>query len=98
MTENASITSDYKFDQIDQCWLKSSSTKEVSVGIYRMVPKAKGKGTKRQSGNIRVKGWPSYPEGVYKTARMICDALNSGRTTPPARKETVTGFKRAPRA
>ena len=98
MTENASTVGEYKFDLIDPYWLTNSSTREVSVGIYRMVPRAKGKGLKRESGNIRVKGWPAYPEGVYETARMICEALNAGRTTTPAQKQTVTGFKRAARA
>lgn len=76
----------YTYDPVDPYWLKSASTIQVSVSIYRMAPAKKG--LKREAAKIQVKGSPSYVEGVYRYADEICEKLNAGKFSPSDRKQT----------
>ena len=54
-----------------------------SVGIFPILPKASGKGTKRGAVVVRVKGLCSDPGSVYERAREICKALEEGKYQGP---------------
>ena len=47
-----------------------------SVGIFRWLPKASGKGLKKSAVMYRVKGDPSNLEPVYKRAKEICEEFD----------------------
>jgi len=51
-----------------------------SVGIFRWVPKASGKGVKRSAVIKRIRGLMSNPEDVYRRAQAECDRLNMEAT------------------
>lgn len=48
-----------------------------SVGIFEMVPKASGKGLKKRATAVRVHGYCSDPEAVYRLADEICRQLDA---------------------
>ena len=54
-----------------------------SVGIFPILPKASGKGTKRGKVVVRVKGLCSDPDTVYNKAKEICRALEEGKYQGP---------------
>lgn len=54
-----------------------------SIGIFKILPKASGRGTKRGPVEIRIKGLMSDPEAVYEKAHEIVDLLNKGKYTGP---------------
>lgn len=54
-----------------------------SVGIFQILPKANGKGTKRGPVKVRVKGNVSNPEAVLSRARAIVDQLDAGTYSGP---------------
>lgn len=83
----------YGYDPVSPYWINRPSTQSVSVGIYRYVPKASGKGQKLESAHIRVKGPVSNLAGIYADADAICDALNAGRTSAPSKQQTVTAAR-----
>lgn len=60
-----------------------SSQQTFSVGIFPILPKASGKGTKRGAVKVRVKGYVGNPDAVYDKAREIMDLLNAGEYTGP---------------
>ena len=47
-----------------------------SLGIFRWLLKASGKGLKKSAVMYRVKGYTSNPEPVYKRAKEICEELD----------------------
>ena len=55
-----------------------------SVGIFEVVPKAGGKGTKRGGPvKVRVKGRMSDPQAVYDVADKIVEKLDAGTYAGP---------------
>jgi len=54
-----------------------------SVGIFPLVPKADGKGTKRGKTLVRVQGLTEKPEDVYTKAREIISLLDAGKYYGP---------------
>lgn len=54
-----------------------------SVGIFELVPKASGKGTKRGKVKVRVSGPTESPELVYTKAAEIAALLDAGKYTGP---------------
>lgn len=59
-----------------------------SVGIFEVVPKASGKGTKRGGPvKVRVRGLVSDPQAVYDAAARILSELDAGTYVGP---KTVT--------
>lgn len=56
-----------------------------SVGIFPILPKSGGKGTKKGKSIVRVVGPTSKPELVYAKAREIVDLLDAGKYTGPKR-------------
>jgi hypothetical protein len=61
--------------------------KTFSVGVFEVIPKASGKGTKRGATKVRVKGLVSNPNAVYEKAREIAALLDAGKYDGP---RTVT--------
>jgi len=57
-----------------------------SVGIFQLIPKARGRGIKRGKVFCRVKGFTSKPQRVYKLAEEICLRLNSRKGWKPKKK------------
>ena len=55
-----------------------SSQTTFSVGIFKWLTKARGKGLKRSAVVYRVKGSVERPECVYMRAEIICDCLDVG--------------------
>ena len=49
-----------------------------SVGIFQWVPKTSGKGLKKSPVKIRVKGYSSDQDQVYRLADIFCDRLDMG--------------------
>ena len=60
-----------------------------SVGIFPILPKASGKGTKRGAVVVRVKGLCSDPTPVYEKAREICQVLEKGEYQGPKNVSVV---------
>ena len=54
-----------------------------SLGVFEILPKASGKGTKRGPVKVRVYGFVSDPDSVYAKAREIVDLLDRGEYTGP---------------
>jgi len=54
-----------------------------SVGIYPVIPRANGKGTKRGKVVVRVYGLCERPDPVYTMARAIVRALDAGTYDGP---------------
>jgi len=52
--------------------------KTFSVGIFKWVSKANGKGLKKSAVIHRVRGYVSDPEEVYKVAGNLCDYFDNG--------------------
>lgn len=61
----------------------SGSQLTFSVGIFQILPKANGQGTKRGPVKVRVKGYTIDPEAVYTKAREIVDLLDAGKYNGP---------------
>lgn len=61
----------------------SPSQSTFSVGIFPILSKVNGDGTKRGPVKVRVKGSTSSPEPVYTKAREIIDLLDAGKYTGP---------------
>lgn len=49
-----------------------------SVGVFEVLPKVDGKGTKHGKVQVRVKGPISNPEAVYAKAREVVEQLTAG--------------------
>lgn len=49
-----------------------------SVGIFKWILKANGKGLKKSAVIFRVKGLCSCSEKVYETAKKYCEKLDDG--------------------
>lgn len=60
-----------------------SSQETFSVGIFQILPKSSGKGTKRGPVKVRVRGYVSHPGYVYSKAREIVDQLDAGTYSGP---------------
>ena len=58
------------------------SFKTFSVGIFKWIPKASGKGLKKSAVVYRVKGNVSDANKVYAMANKICDLLDKGESIP----------------
>ena len=54
-----------------------------SVGIFEWLPKSGGKGCKRSTVKVRVKGCFSDPDKVYAKAREIASLLDEGQYIGP---------------
>lgn len=54
-----------------------------SVGVFAILPKVYGEGTKRGPVRVRIKGPISNPDAVYKKAREIVDLLDAGNYSGP---------------
>ena len=54
-----------------------------SVGIFQLIPKRSGAGTKRGKVVVRVKGPTSHPDEVWRRARQIAEDLDAGICTGP---------------
>lgn len=54
-----------------------------SVGVFPLIPKAGGKGTKRGKTLVRVQGYTEKPEAVYSKAREIISLLDAGKYDGP---------------
>jgi hypothetical protein len=54
-----------------------------SVGIYELIPKASGKGTKRGKVQVRVSGFISQGRDVYNLAAEIAKKLEAGTYSGP---------------
>jgi hypothetical protein len=66
------------------------SQETFSVGVFKWLPKAGGKGLKRSPVIYRVKGRMSQPEKVYDRAEELCDWLDGQVWRPTKRRcETV---------
>jgi hypothetical protein len=61
-----------------------------SVGIFPILKKADGKGFKRGKSLVRVKGYISNSDAVYKEAKRIVDLLDAGEYHGP-KNVTVGG-------
>jgi hypothetical protein len=61
----------------------AATGRSFSVGIFEVLPRASGKGTKRGPVKVRVKGPMSDPEAVFARARLICAQLDAGTYTGP---------------
>ena len=59
-----------------------------SVSVFQWIPKASGRGLKRGTAKVRVKGSTDRPEIVFAKAREIAAALDAGTYTGP--KNVVT--------
>jgi len=59
------------------------NSETFSVGVFPILKKSSGKGTKRGKVLVRVRGLTSDPEPVYTKAREIIDLLDAGRYTDP---------------
>lgn len=65
----------------DGAWCPRKCTAQnrtFSVGIFPILQKANGNGTKRGAVVVMVKGYTSSPGAVYKKAEEIVRILNSG--------------------
>ena len=49
-----------------------------SIGIYQVIPKASGKGTKRKGAFLRIKGFASEKADIYLACEQVILKLNSG--------------------
>lgn len=63
--------------------LTCASQNTFSVGVFQILPKANGNGTKRGPVMVRVKGYMSNPDAVYAKAREIVDLLDAGEYSGP---------------
>lgn len=54
-----------------------------SVGVFEWLPKASGKGCKRGSVKLRIKGAFCAPEYVYAKAREVAAQLDAGTYRGP---------------
>lgn len=61
----------------------SPNSATFSVGIFPILKKASGSGTKRGTVLVRVRGRVSDPEPVYTKAQEIVDLLDAGKYTGP---------------
>jgi hypothetical protein len=57
--------------------------KTFSLGIFEVIPKKSGIGTKRGKVKARVGGYSNNPGPVYKRARQIVALLNAGEYDGP---------------
>lgn len=60
-----------------------SSQETFSVGVFQLLPKCNGKGTKRGPVKVRIQGFRKNPHAVYEKAREIVDALDAGNYAGP---------------
>jgi len=63
-----------------QSW---ASQKTFSVGIFPLIPRASGEGTKRGAVKVRVVGAVNNPDAVYERAREIMELLDNGKYDGP---------------
>lgn len=66
-----------------------SGQNTFSVGIFKWLPKASGKGIKCGPVIYRIKGSVRHPERVYKRAEFICEAMDRGIWQMDRKSETV---------
>lgn len=57
-----------------------ASQRIFSVGVFKWVRKARGKGLKKSAVVYRVSGSVDAPEKVYQRAEEVCDLLDGGTT------------------
>jgi len=60
----------------------SGSARTFSVGIFKWLPRANGKGLKKSAVVYRIRGLRSYPEEVYDAAERCCTYLDNGGKYP----------------
>ena len=62
---------------------RCSGMRTFSVGIYPILPKASGEGTKRGKVRVRVSGLVADQEAVFARAREIAAQLEAGKYVGP---------------
>lgn len=73
-----------------------ASQMTFSVGVYEVLPKASGKGTKHGKVKVRISGMLSNPEAVYVKANEVVRLLDQGKYSGPKHIDVAKPYRSKP--